>query len=742
MADTAADTSIGLDRPKRRQWRGDPDHPDVTAYVIDLADGKRTLHLMIEGIHCGGCVAKIERAAKALPGMVDARVNMTTRRLTATWDGAPSLGNDLVASLGEIGFGAVPYDPERLQQSDSQDERSLLRALAVAGFAAANVMLLSVAIWAGHAQGMIEATRTLLHWFSALIALPALLYAGRPFYHSAWSALRHGRTNMDVPITLGVVLAAAISLHETIVGGPHAYFDSAITLLFFLLIGRYLDRRARRLARAAAERLLALGAQSVTVLMGGETRTVPAEQVAPGMTVLVAAGERIGIDGTVAHGLSELDTSLITGETLPRPVKAGDRVFAGTVNLGAPLRLTADAVGDDTLLSEIVRLMEAAEQGKARFVGIADRISRLYAPVVHLLALGTFLGWWLIIGLAWQPALLIAISVLIVTCPCALGLAVPVVQVIATSRLMKRGILVKSSSALERAANIDTVVFDKTGTLTLGRPSLIDADTADPTALADAASLAQSSRHPLARALVRAAPNAEPVDGVEEVPGQGLRREIAEGEIRMGSRRYCGVAEDDREAGMELWLSRPGQAPIRFAFEDQVRSDAADVVATLKAQGIEVELISGDRTAAVGPVARDAGIERWTAAATPADKVARLNALTEAGRRVMMVGDGLNDAPALAAATVSLSPTSASDIAQTAADFVFQGEALAPVLTVRQTADRSARLVTQNFALAFGYNVITVPIAVAGFVTPLIAAIAMSLSSIVVVMNALRLSRR
>ena len=737
-----ADTAIGLDRPRRRQWRGDADQPDVTAYVIDLADGRRALHLMIEGIHCGGCVAKIERAAKALPGMVDARVNMTTRRLTATWDGAPSLGNRLVASLGEIGFGAVPYDPERLQQADGQDERRLLRALAVAGFAAANVMLLSVAIWAGHAQGMIEATRTLLHWFSALIALPALVYAGRPFYHSAWSALRHGRTNMDVPITLGVVLAAAISLHETIVGGPHAYFDSAIMLLFFLLIGRYLDRRARRLARAAAERLLALGAQSVTVLTGDETRTVPAEQVAPGMTVLVAAGERIGVDGTIENGQSELDTSLITGETLPRPVQAGDRVFAGTVNLGAPLRLAADAVGDDTLLSEIVRLMEAAEQGKARFVGIADRISRLYAPVVHLLALATFLGWWLIIGLAWQPSLLIAISVLIVTCPCALGLAVPVVQVIATSRLMKRGILVKSSSALERAADIDTVVFDKTGTLTLGRPSLIGPDDADGEALACAASLAQSSRHPLARALVRAAPTAEPVDGVEEVAGQGLRRETADGEVRLGSRRFCDIAEDDREAGMELWLSRPGLAPIRFAFEDQMRSDAADVVAALKAQGIAVELISGDRTAAVGPVAGAAGIEQWRAAATPADKVARLNALTDAGRRVMMVGDGLNDAPALAAATVSLSPTSASDIAQTAADFVFQGEALAPVLTVRQTADRSARLVTQNFALAFGYNVITVPIAVAGFVTPLIAAIAMSLSSIVVVMNALRLSRR
>ena len=737
--------TVMLNQPARSSGRrpsADADRPDVAAYVIDLADDRHSLNLMIEGIHCGGCVAKIERSAKALPGIEDARVNMTTRRLTATWEGATAVGNDLVATLDDLGYGAVPYDPGRLQQVDSQEEKGLLRALAVAGFAAANVMLLSVAIWAGHAQGMSEATRTLLHWFSALIALPALVYAGRPFYQSAWSALRHARTNMDVPITLGVTLAAAISLHETIVGGPHAYFDSAITLLFFLLIGRYLDRRARRLARATAERLLALGAQSVTIILDGESKTVPAEQVAPGMTVLVAAGERIGIDGAVESGQSELDTSLITGETQPRSIQPGDQVFAGTVNLGAPLRITAKAVGENTLLSEIVRLMEAAEQGKARFVSIADRVSRLYAPLVHGLALATFLGWWLIAGLAWQPSLLIAISVLIVTCPCALGLAVPVVQVIATSRLMKRGILVKSSSALERAAHIDTVVFDKTGTLTLGQPALIDRDAIDSDIMAQAGGMALSSRHPLARALARAVPNAAPLDGIEERPGQGLLQRTPEGEVRLGSRRFCGVADDDTIEGMELWLTSPGQPPVRFAFEDQLRSDASDVIAALKARSIDVLLISGDRTPAVAQVAAAVGIDQWTAAATPADKVAHLTALTEAGRKVMMVGDGLNDAPALAAATVSLSPTSASDIAQTAADFVFQGEALAPVLTVRQIANRSARLVTQNFALAFGYNVLTVPIAVAGLVTPLLAAIAMSCSSIIVVLNALRLSRR
>lgn len=737
------DTAVSLTRPAtRKRSLQDAEGQDVGAFIIDHPDGRHSLHLMIEGIHCGGCVAKIERAARSLPGIEDARVNMTTRRLTATWDGGAGLGNRLVSTLSDLGYNAVPYDPERLQQADSSEEKGLLRALAVAGFAAANVMLLSVAIWAGHAQGMSEATRTLLHWFSALVAMPALVYAGRPFYRSAWSALRHGRTNMDVPITIGVALAAAISLHETIVGGPHAYFDSAITLLFFLLIGRYLDRRARRLARAAAERLMALGAQSVTVLIGSQSRTVPAEQVAPGMTVLVAVGERIGIDGTVESGASELDTSLITGETMPRGVKPGEQVFAGTVNLSAPMRLTASAVGDDTVLSEIVRLMEAAEQGKARFVGIADRISRLYAPVVHLLALFTFMGWWLVIGMAWQPALLIAISVLIVTCPCALGLAVPVVQVIGTSRLMKRGILVKSSSALERAANIDTVVFDKTGTLTRGKPSLVGNQAIDPDTLACAASLAAVSRHPLSRALLQAAPDTRPATGVEELPGQGLRQSAANGEIRLGSRSFCGVDDDGTSDTMELWLVRPGHAPVRFEFQDELRPDAAETIARLKAQSIDVELISGDRTTTVAAIAKATGIGRWTAAATPADKVTRMNELTGAGRRVMMVGDGLNDAPALAAATVSLSPTSAADITQTAADFVFQGDRLAPVLIVGHVANRSSKLVTQNFALAFGYNLITVPIAVAGLVTPLVAAIAMSCSSIVVVLNALRLSRR
>ncbi|MDX1710241.1 MAG: heavy metal translocating P-type ATPase [Rhodovibrionaceae bacterium] len=725
--------------------------PDVARFVREASDGLSELNLMIEGIHCGGCVKKIEGRLNREPDVRHARVNMTTRRLSLRWQGPASRGNDLVAAVADLGYAAVPYDPARLGAADARGERELLRAMAVAGFAAANVMLLSVSVWAGHFEGMGETTRTLLHWFSALIALPAIVYAGRPFFRSALGALAHRRTNMDVPISLAIVLASAMSLWETMRGGPHAYFDSAVMLLFFLLVGRDLDSRARGKARSAAERLLALRRGSVAVLRSdGRQETLPAEDVETGMRVLVAAGERVAVDGRILAGQSELDASLINGETLPQPARKGDRVFAGTLNIAAPLTIEVDAVGEDTLLAEIVRLMEVAEQRRARYVDLADRVARFYAPAVHSLAAGAFLGWWLLGGLAWQQSLLIAVAVLIITCPCALGLAVPAVQVIASGRLMRRGTLLKSGSALERMARADTVVFDKTGTLTLGRPE-IEAG-ADDEALAQAARLAAASRHPLARAVSRACRErnleVEPFEDVREVPGCGLSVELSDGdEIRLGNRRWCGLSEDtaageDAEIdGPELWLVRPGREPVRFGFSDPLRPDAAQTVSWLRRRGFDVHLLSGDRRSAVARVAAELGIEDWQAECAPADKVARLEALAAEGRKVLMVGDGLNDAPALAAASVSMSPASAVDISQTAADAVFQGSRLAPVREALTVSRRAGRLVGQNFTLAFGYNVITVPIALAGLVTPLIAAVAMSASSLLVTGNALRLAR-
>jgi len=716
---------------------------DWSLYETPLSRGVASLSFMVDGIHCPACVARIESVLNGAPGVVAARVNLTNRRLRLDFEKAVADPQALVERVEAQGYRLVPFSPDALENEDTAHEKMLLRALAVAGFAAANVMLLSVAVWAGEAQDMGPATRDLLHWLSALIALPAIAYAGRPFFHSAWGALRHGGVNMEVPISLAVLLAAGMSLFQTIEGNPHTYFDSAITLLFFLLIGRYLDRRARGRARSAVSHLMVMQATAITVLDDqGKSRIIAPQQVGAGMTVLVAVGERIPVDGVISQGVSDLDTALITGESLPQPSNIGDKVFAGTVNLTGPLRLEVTAVGEETLLAEIVRLVEAAEQGRARYVVLADKVVRLYAPAVHGLAALTFVGWLIFSQIGWEIALLNAIAVLIITCPCALGLAVPVVQVIASGRLMRDGILLKSATALERFARADMVVFDKTGTLTLGRPELVGGGDYSPSDLACAAGMAVSSRHPLSRAIIAAAPPTKALEGVLEVPGAGL--EAPDG-TRLGSRHFVGVAEaqgGDPSFNPELWLVRPGADPVCFTFHDSLREDGEETLKKLKSMGFRIALLSGDRQPVAAEVARRLEIEDWQAGCSPTDKVARLSKLAAQERHVLMVGDGLNDAPALAAAFVSLSPSSAADISQNAADAVFQGAHLAPVIETLTIARKADRLVKQNFGLAFAYNIVTIPLAMAGLVTPLIAAAAMSASSLVVIGNALRLGKR
>jgi Cu2+-exporting ATPase len=716
--------------------------PDLlSAYVHDEGDGTAAMHLMVENMHCAGCVLRIESALQPLPGVVEARVNLTAKRLRLRWQPGEATADGLVARIAALGYRTVPFDPSEMASSRATEERALLRAVAVAGFAAANVMLLSVAVWAGAFEDMGPATRDLMHWVSALIALPAIAWAGQPFFRSAFAALRARAVNMDVPISVGVTLAAAASLWETAHGGAHAYFDAAVMLLFFLLIGRYLDTWSRGRARSAAERLAVMGAAAARMIEGGGERLVPARLLRPGMVVAVAPGDRIPADGRIESGATEIDTSLLTGETLPRVAKMGDQVFAGTVNLTGGLRVAVTAAGDDTVLAEIVRLMEAAESRRGRYVRLADRAARLYAPLVHGAALATFLGWTVLAGSAWQPALMIAVSVLIITCPCALGLAVPAAQVAAAGRLLRGGILVKQPDALERLAAVDTVVFDKTGTLTEGRPRLRDDSARDPAALALAARLAAASRHPLCRALVAAAGSATPLPEVVETPGYGL----AAGRWRLGSRVWCGVPDKglgDTARGPELWLARPDAPPVRFAFEDEARPDAARAIATLRAMGLSISLLSGDRTDAVRILAAKVGIADWRADCRPSDKVAILEGLTAQGRKVLMVGDGLNDAPALAAAFVSLSPAAAADVSRAAADLVFQGESLMAAAEAVDTARRARRVMMQNLIGAAGYNLLAVPIAVVGLATPLVAAAAMSASSILVTVNAMRLGRR
>lgn len=735
---TSADLILGREAPPAEE--GEAAFAD---FAVPAPDGSASIHLLVEGAHCGGCVRRIEKALAAEPDVLDARMNLSTRRLAIHWTGGTGRAAGLAATVARLGFRVVPFDPDAANEGQERRGRELLRAMAVAGFAAANVMLLSVAVWSGHAQDMDAVTRDLFHWISALIALPAIAYAGRPFFRSAAAAIAGRSINMDVPISLAIVLAAGMSLVQTINGAQHAYFDAAVTLLFFLLVGRYLDHRARGHMRRAAERLLALGREPATAIgEDGRHHTVAASRVRPGMRLFVAAGQRVPADGRILEGRSAIDTSLLTGETLPVEAGPGAAVLAGALNCGGPLTIAAAATGDNTVLADIVRLVEAAEQRRSRYVALADRLAAVYAPAVHGLAAGTFLGWMLLGGAAWQNSLLAAISVLIVTCPCALALAVPAVQVVASGRLMKGGVLLKSATALERLADVDTVVFDKTGTLTEGRPELIDAAAIGGADLALAAGMAAASRHPLARALQRACPDAAAPAGVREEPGMGLAVDTGAGELRLGSRSWCGVTETSADAALELWLRRADGSLRRFAFRDRAREDAARTVAALGRRGLAVEMLSGDRPEAAAAVAEELGIAGWRAGQSPADKCARLAALAAAGRRVLMVGDGLNDAPALAAAHVSLSPSSAADISQNAADAVFQGARLGAVIEALEVARQSRRLVRQNLALSLAYNVATVPLAIAGYLTPLIAAVAMSSSSLVVVGNALRLGLR
>lgn len=734
---TSADAGHRIDTPD----------PAGSAAGNDNTPLTQTTTLVADAMYCGTCMVSIEDRLSEMPGVLSARVNLTTKRVTVSHDPSRATVEDLISALDEIGFPAAELVESRAALTDARD-RDFLKRLGVAGFAAANVMLLSVSVWAGHVSDMTPAVRALFHWLSALVALPAIVYAGQPFFTSARQALEGRRLNMDVPISLGVTLASAMSLYQTISGKDHVYFDAAITLLFFLLIGRFLDQRMRTRAAGAAANLLGLKATSaILVAADGTSQRVSARSLKPGNRILVAAGERIPADGRIEDGTSEIEESLITGESVPRPVTNGDRVYAGTINGAGALLLVATATDQNTLLAEIARLVDVAEQGRGRYVRLADRAARIYSPAVHILSAMTFAGW-MLLGHGWEPALTAAIAVLIITCPCALALAVPAVQVAATSRLMRAGILVKAADGLERLSEADTIVFDKTGTLSLGEPALVAADTHDPDTLARAVRLAAASRHPYSRALVRAAEArgiaVVPADGVREYPGLGLELTTPQGTARLGRTAFAAPDrsfETSSEGSVLAFRSTDGRT-TEFRFVDSLRPDAKVVVAKLRAAGFAVELLSGDRASAVAAAAHEAGITTFAAEIGPAGKLEHLGRLADDGRKVVMIGDGLNDAPALAAGHASISPASASDISQTAADVIFQGRALAPVATALAVAREAQRMALQNFAIAIGYNIVFVPLAMLGYVTPLIAAVAMSASSIAVTGNAIRLKTK
>ena len=616
--------------------------------------------------------------------------------------------------------------------------------LAVAGFAAANVMLLSVSVWSGADA---ETTR-LFQLISGLIAVPACLFAGRPFFASALAALRNKRLNMDVPISLAVLMALGMSVHESLVGQHETYFDASVTLLFFLLIGRYLDHRMRERAHSAIMQLSRLvPAGAIRLSADGTQSYVSLDELSAGDEILVAAGERVPVDACVVDGFSDLDRSLVTGESASIPASPGLEIEAGVLNLSGPLTLHVLRGAEKSFVAEIMAMMEAAEHSKSGYVRIADRAARIYAPVVHILAAISFAGWMIVTGGDWHISVYISIAVLIITCPCALGLAVPIAQVVAANRLFRSGVMVKDGAALEKLAEIDTAVFDKTGTLTLGTPQVSGIEGGSSTEHDLASRLAGLSSHPAANAVAGLQENRPGLllSDVEEHAGTGLSAVWKNQQIRLGRRDWVSqIAAQQPPApdydGSEVCFAVSGGNLVSFRLSDTIRADACATVDTLRRLGLELEILSGDVDAPVQDVATTLGISRARSGLRPADKVARIEELQHRGRKVLYAGDGLNDAPALGAAHVSIAPASGSDIGRAASDLVFTGKGLCSIATAVSVSRRTSTIVRQNFALAISYNCIAIPFAVLGYVTPLAAAIAMSASSIAVVANSLRLN--
>jgi Cu2+-exporting ATPase len=703
---------------------------DLSGYVGLAPNGEARVELLVRGARCAACLSKIETAAAALPGVRAARLNLTTGKLTVAYDGGRPDPAAVIGALDTAGYGATLFDPEAAIEARDVEGRRLTLSLGVAGFGAGNVMMFSVPVWAGlFGQELTPGARALMIWLSAIIAAPCALYAGMIFFRSAWASLRRGRANMDVPISIGVILTLVVSFSETLQGGRHAYFDAAVTLVFLLLIGRWLDHRLRARALDAARGLLALQAPiAIRLDEAGVAHGVPVARVGVGDRVAVAPGGRIPLDGVVLGGESRLDNALITGETTPWPVAAGSSVRAGALNLDGRLVVQVAARSEDSVLAAIARLMEAGAQSRSAYVRLADRAAAIYVPVVHSLALATFVGVW-VVGLGPREALLRAAAVLIITCPCALGLAVPAVQIAASGRLFRKGILVKSGAALERLAEIDTVVLDKTGVLTAGRPDVIAPNAAS---LALAAPLARASRHPLAVSLARRAGPGPACESAREVAGMGVAGLIDGRPARLGRAAFLGL-DASRSAESELWFGFEGETAVRFRFADRLRADARDTVAALRRRGLAVEILSGDVEAAVRAAAA------WRAGLTPIEKAARIDGLKAAGRKVLMVGDGLNDAAALARADASMAPGAAIDATQNAADLVFEGEGLMGVVAAIDVARAARARALENFGFSAIYNLLAAPLAVLGLVNPLVAAIAMSASSLAVTLNALRM---
>jgi len=718
------------------------------SFVRQQAGEEREASLILEGIVCAACIWLNERHVKALPGVLDFAVNYSTHRARVRWDNQRIRLSEILEAISAIGYHAHPFDPGRQEQLYKQERKQAMRRLAVAGLGMMQVMMLAVALYAGAYEGMSDGLRSFLRWVSLLITTPVILFSARTFFISAWRDLKRHQLGMDVPVSLAIGAAFLASAWSTLRGTGEIYFDSVTMFTFFLLAGRFLEMGARHRAGQAAEELVKLlPATAVRLTEAGEER-VPVADLVAGEQVLIRPGEGVPADGRIVEGRSSVDESLLTGESLPQLRKLGDLLVGGTVNNESPLVMQVEQVGEDTVLSAIVRLLDRAQTEKPSVARTADRVAGWFVGGLLLVAAGVATWWWL-----HDPthAFAVTLSVLVVTCPCALSLATPAAVAAATGALTRLGVLTTRGHALETLARVSHVIFDKTGTLTEGRLRLERADLLGTVSHADclalAAALEQRSEHPIARALCSETDADLHAENVTAQAGLGIEGWIAGQCYRIGIPEYVlelqggdvAANKTDAEDRDGVLLGNDQGLLAHFIFADRLRVGAAEAVHRLKNLGIGVELLSGDQATAVRAVAGELGIDHFQSRCRPGDKLARIRTLQQQGAVVAMVGDGVNDAPVLAGAQVSLAMGGGTQLAHASADMVLLSEQLPHLVTAIRTSRRTLTVIRQNLAWALVYNMVALPLAAAGWIAPWMAAIGMSTSSLVVVINALRL---
>jgi Cu2+-exporting ATPase len=737
-----------------------PERPDARAPELDVYDepaaqagfvtvgpaDEREAALLLEGIRCSACVWLNEQTLARLPGVISAQVNYATRRARVRWHADVIPLSRILGAIAAIGYHAYPFEPGRSDALHRREQRSAFWRLFVAGFGMMQVMMYAVPVYLAEAGTMTADVEQLMRWASLLLTIPVVLYASGPFFSGAWRDLRARRLGMDVPVALGIAVAFAASVWATVRGTGEVYFDSVTMFVFLLLGGRYLELRARQRAGEALDHLMRLVPEICSRVLDAGSMTVERVAVAtlaPGDLVLVKPGDTVPADGVLVQGVGALNEALLTGESNPVRHDPGDDLIGGAFNVGDPLLVRVTRVGGETVLSGIVRMVERATLEKQRIVETADRYAHWFVLAVLVIAAATAFGWAMIDP---SRALWIAVSVLVVTCPCALSLATPIALTAATGELARRGFVVTRGHAIEALARATDVVFDKTGTLTEGALHVARVDVFGGASGIDhaaiAAALERASEHPVARAIVAYAGDAVRRPQVGEIavtPGAGIEALVDGMPYRIGAPAFCGCAEGE---GSSVVLASAGRPLARFVLEDRIRPDAAALIAALAAGGRRIHLLSGDAPDAVEAVGAALGIASRRARATPADKQAYLRALQGEGRVVAMIGDGINDAPVLAQADVSVAMASGAHLAQARADAVLVSDRLADLGAAFSHARKAIRIVKENLAWATLYNVVAIPAAMAGWVTPWLAGIGMSGSSLAVVLNALRLRQR